>query len=181
MLVAVGTTIGANDKPNKISDSVVDSKEESKITIDTNKLHYGIGETVEITYTNFGNSVAGFVIGTARPVIPWIIEVKTGKVLYLTDPSLCYPCVMMYGVLEPGDSLILEWDQQCYGYEGDNDDQFTPSEQVREGEYYIELGYWMVTGKYNPPYMVPGGPPDHYVKSKIFSISRRTLTPSDFS
>lgn len=144
-------------------------KLEPEITIDTNKLHYEVGETVKVIYTNVGDAVAGFVVGTARPVIPCIIECKTGMELLLTDPSQCYPCVMMYGVLEPGDSLTLEWDQQYYGYYGDS---FTPSEQVPEGRYYIELGYWEVTGKYIPPYMVPGGPPDHFERSKIFNIGK---------
>ena len=165
MLTAVWATAGVNDK---IFDTVFGSELESKITIDTNKLHYGISETVEITYTNVGKAVAGSVIGTARPVIPQMIEVTTGKILYLTDPTLCYPCVMMYGVLEPGDSLILYWDQQYYGYYGDT---FIPSEQVPEGGYYVELGYWKVVGDYLPPYYVPGGPPDRYARSETFTIS----------
>jgi hypothetical protein len=141
---------------------------EPRITIKTNKLQYDFGEIVKITYKNEGSAVAGFIIGTARPVIPWIIEVATGDPLLLTDPDACYPCVMMYGVLEPGGSLIVEWDQQYYGY---HDDYFTPSEQVPEGEYYVELGYWKVIGGYDPPYMVPGGPPDKWARSEIFTIS----------
>jgi hypothetical protein len=136
-------------------------------------LRYKIGETVYIIYKNVGSEVAGFVIGTARPVIPCIIEVKTGGKLFLTDPMQCHPCVMMYGVLEPGDSFTMKWDQQYYGYYGDT---FTPSEQVPAGKYYIELGYWKVTGNYNPPYMVPGGPPEKFEKSEIFDITPLVLS-----
>jgi len=140
---------------------------EPRIMIRTNELHYDIGENVEITYTNVGGAVAGFVVGTARPVIPRIIEADTGNVLFLTDPNDCHPCVMLFGVLEPGDSLTMEWDQQYYGYYGDT---FTPSEQVPEGQYYVEIGYWKVTGKYILPCFVPGGPPDHFTRSRIFTI-----------
>jgi len=161
MLVVVGMTTGEQEE------LVPNTEVGAKITIETNKLHYAIGETVGITYTNVGDAVAGFVIGTARSVIPWIIEAETEEILFLTDPTLCHPYVMMYGILEPSDSFTVKWDQQYYGYYGDT---FTPSEQVPEGLYFVELGYWEVIGEYDPPYMVPGGPPDHYAISK-FSIS----------
>lgn len=167
MIVVVGMTAGEQNE------SVLNTDVGAKITIETNKLNYNIGETVGITYTNVGDAVAGFIVGTARPVIPWIIEVKTGNVLYLTDPTLCHPCVMMYGVLEPSDSFTMEWDQQYYGYYGDT---FTPSEQVPEGRYYVELGYWEVIGEYDPPYMVPGGPPDHFARAKFLIQAKVSIT-----
>ena len=167
MLMAVGITSGFQ----RILISPIQHEAiailEPEITIETNELQYDIGEIVEITYTNVGNAVAGFVIGISRPVMPWIIDASSEDVLFLTDPSHSHTCVMMYDVLEPGESLIIEWDQQYFGY---YDDTFTPSEQVPEGQYYIELGYWKVTGAYNPPYMVPGGPPEYFTTSEIFSI-----------
>ena len=174
MFVTVGLTTG---KQKELKPEITDVKPYinlgPRIRIRTNKLHYTFGETVEITYTNIGGAVAGFVIGTARPVIPWIIEAETGEVLFLTDPTLSHPCVMMYGVLEPGDSFTMEWDQQYYGYYGDT---FTPSEQVPGGRYYAELGYWEVIGEYDPPYMVPGGPPDHFARAKFLIQAKVSIT-----
>jgi len=141
------------------------------LAIHTDQFFYQSGEPMVITYTNIGDGVAGFVIGTARPVIPWIIQVSTGKPLYLTDPLLCYPAVMMYGVLEPGEQFMVEWDQQYYGY---SDATFTPSEQVPPGLYFIEQGYWEVTEEYDTPYMVPGGPPDRFAKTGFFICGFRS-------
>lgn len=134
------------------------------VRVRTDSFVYDIGEPVQITYTNTGDVTVGFVIGIARPTIPWIIQVSTGRPLLLTDPLLCYPCVMMYGILEPDESLTVIWDQQYFGY---INDPFTPSEQVPEGRYVVEFGYWEVTGYYDPPYYVPGGPPEHYARARF--------------
>ena len=159
LFASVGITAGSQ------GNSIINNEAKPEIIIRTNKLCYKPGETVTITYANVGDAVAGFVIGTARPVIPWIIEIETDEALYLTDPTLCHPYVMMYGVLEPGERFVVEWDQQYYGYYGDT---FYPSEQAPEGIYIVELGYWEVTGEYYPPFMVPGGPPDLFTRTRFF-------------
>ena len=106
MPVAVGIiTAEQKELKSEISlEAYIES--EPRIMIRTNKLHYDIGENVEITYTNVGGAVAGFVVGTARPVIPRIIEADTGNVLFLTDPNDCHPCVMMYGVFSDDNAML---------------------------------------------------------------------------
>lgn len=167
MHVTVGMTIDdqkESKSSNNINNNVISF---SEIITSTDKLYYDMDETVKITYLNTGKTVVGFVIGIARPVIPLIVEIETGRILFLTDPSLCYPYVMIYDVLEPGESLIIEWNQQHYGYDGDT---FNSSEQAHPGHYYVELGYWEVIGYYDPPYQVPGGPPEYFSVSNIFTI-----------
>lgn len=167
LFAIVGTTTGRYKlpAPEQIIDDIIEF--EPMIIVSTNKLQYDVGEIVEITYTNSGNALAGFVVGTSRPTIPWIIEVDTENVLLLSDPNDCYTCMMLYGVLEPGESFIINWDQQYFGY---YDDPFSPSEQVPDGQYFVEIGYWKVTGPYYIPTYVPGGPPDHFAISEIFTI-----------
>jgi len=169
IIIFSGMTIGTNEQLNLEKNQVDYANEEPYISILTDKENYTLGETVIINYKNIGKSVAGFIIGTSRPTIPGIIDSKTGRRLFLTDPSLCYPCVMMYDVLEPAENLEIEWNQQYYGYDYRT---FNTSEQVHSGYYYIELEYWKVIGYYNPPYMVPGGPPDKIAISKIFKIEK---------
>ena len=140
---------------------------EPEVIITTNKEIYDVGENVEITYTNIGNTIAGFVIGTSRPTIPYIIQENTENILFLSDPNDSYTCMMLYNVLLPDESFTMSWDQQYFGYYGDT---FSPSEEVPCGDYYIELGYWEVTGLYHVPTHVPGGPPDHFSTSNIFTI-----------
>ena len=159
MIGAVGITTGEQEITNSYDDLL-----KPKIVIRTDSSLYEIGETVEITYTNFGNSAAGFVIGVATPVIPRIIEGETGRVLFLVDPGEAYPRVLLFHVLEPGDSLTLKWDQQYYGYWGET---FYPSEQAHKGQYTIELEYWEVIGEYELPYTVPFGEPYYYARTSF--------------
>ena len=167
MIAAVGITTGEQEITEPYEDLL-----NPEIRIRTNKLHYAIGETVEITYTNVGNAAAGFVIGVARPVIPWITEGETGQLLLLIDPWEAYPRVVLFHVLEPGDSLTVEWDQQYFGYYLE---PFIPSKQAPEGLYNIELEYWEVIGEYDLPYAVPFGSPYYYARTR-FIIDEYSIT-----
>jgi hypothetical protein len=148
---------------------IFNTNEEPLIIINTDKDIYIFGESVKIKYSNIGKTVAGFIIGTARPTIPKIIDSKTGQVILLTNPTLCYPCIMIYGVLEPGKNFTIEWNQQYFGYIFES---FNLSEQIHSGYYIAELEYWKVIDEYNPPYSVPGGPPDKIAISNVFKITK---------
>ena len=71
---------------------------EEIITVTTDKVNYGVGEDVIITFTNDGNEAVLF--------YPEWVEDVDGKIVR-SPRVLLYPLV-----LEPGDSTVNTWDQR---------------------------------------------------------------------